>query len=80
MSIPIFYQMRELMVPVWQEDEYQKDIQVWAGISGPVSPNRTKEESVVDIVIVLKNHMRSGFEPAAADLDESELGSFTCCS
>jgi len=71
--------MRELMVPVWQEDEYQKDI-LWAGTSGPVSPNRTKEESVVDIVIVLKNHMRSGFDPAAADLDETELGSSTCCS
>ena len=67
------------MVSVWQEDEYQKDI-LRAGISGSVSPNRTKEESVVDIVIVLKNHMRSGFEPAAADLDESELGVFTCCS
>ena len=69
MSIPSFNQMQKCMVPVWKNKEYQKDI-LWAGIFGSVARNRDHIESDVDILIVLKEHERSG-EPI--DLRESEL-------
>lgn len=60
MPIPTFDEMRERLVPLWQNEEYQKDI-LWAGIFGSVARNRAREESDVDILIVLKEHER--YEP-----------------
>lgn len=59
MSVPTFDQMRKRMAPVWQNEEYQKDIP-WAGVFSSVSRNRAREESDVDILIVLKDHEHSG--------------------
>ncbi|OBZ68748.1 hypothetical protein A0H81_11302 [Grifola frondosa] len=59
MSVPTFDQMRKRMAPIWQKEEYQEDI-LWAGIFGSVARNRAHEGSDVDILIVLKEHERSG--------------------
>ncbi|KZT24848.1 hypothetical protein NEOLEDRAFT_1093716 [Neolentinus lepideus HHB14362 ss-1] len=59
MSIPTFDEMRKRMAPVWQEKEYQQDV-LWAGIFGSVSRNRAHAGSDVDVLIVLKEHERTG--------------------
>ena len=69
MSVPTFDQMRKRIAPIWQNKDYQEDI-LWAGIFGSVARNRAHKGSDVDILIVLKEHERSG-EPI--DLRESEL-------
>jgi hypothetical protein len=68
MSVPTFDQMRKCMAPIWQNEDYQRDI-LWAGVFGSVARNRAHEESDVDILIVLKEHERG--EPI--DLRESEF-------
>ncbi len=68
MSIPTFERMREVMVPVWQEVNYQRDI-LWAGVFGSVSRNCAKVRSNVDILIVMKQGCP--YEPF--DLRESML-------
>ncbi|KAF8156528.1 hypothetical protein B0H34DRAFT_783017 [Crassisporium funariophilum] len=67
MSVPTFDQMRKCITPIWQNEDYQTDI-LWAGVFGSVARNRAHEESDVDILIVLKEHERSG-EPV--DLREN---------
>ncbi|KAF8148302.1 hypothetical protein B0H34DRAFT_668993 [Crassisporium funariophilum] len=59
MSVPTFDQMRKCMAPISQNEDYQTDI-LWAGVFGSVARNRAREESDVDILIVLKEHERSG--------------------
>ncbi|GLB45858.1 putative nucleotidyltransferase domain containing protein [Lyophyllum shimeji] len=58
MSVPTFDQMRKCMAPIWQNEDYQTDI-LWAGVFGSVARNRAHEDDV-DILIVLKEHERSG--------------------
>jgi len=69
MSVPTFDRMQKCIAPVWQNKRYKKDI-LWAGVFSSVSRNRAREGSDVDILVVLKEHERSG-EPA--DLREGEL-------
>ena len=69
MSIPTFDHVRKCLAPVWEDDEYKRDI-LWAGVFGSVARNRAREESDVDVLIVLKEHERSG-EPV--DLRESKF-------
>jgi predicted nucleotidyltransferase len=57
------------MAPVWQE--YKRHIP-WAGIFGSVSRNRAKEESNVNVLIVLKQD-RHLWLIREADLRESVL-------
>ncbi|KXN84527.1 hypothetical protein AN958_07174 [Leucoagaricus sp. SymC.cos] len=59
MSIPTFDEMRRRMLPIWQEADYARDI-LWAGIFGSVARNRAHTTSDVDILVVLKEHERSG--------------------
>ena len=68
MLIPTFDRMRQLMAPIWQVEEYQRDI-LWAGVFGSVSRNRAKVTSDVDILIVLKD----GCTGEPVDLHESML-------
>ncbi len=68
LKVPTFDQMQKLLAPVWQEEEYQRDI-LWAGIFGSVSRNCAKVKSNVDILIVLKQ----GCTGEPVDLRESQL-------
>ena len=68
MTVPTFDQMQKLMVPIWQEEEYQRDI-LWAGIFGSVSRHRARVNSDVDILIVMKE----GLTGEPVDLRESQL-------
>ncbi|KAF5355113.1 hypothetical protein D9756_005557 [Leucocoprinus leucothites] len=58
MSIPTFDDMNRRTAPVWENEEYKRDV-LWGGIFGSVSRNHAHEESDVDILIVLKGHERS---------------------
>jgi predicted nucleotidyltransferase len=69
MSIPTFDEMRQRMLPIWQKANYTRDI-LWAGVFGSVARNRAHAASDVDILIVLKEHERSG-EPV--DLREGKF-------
>jgi predicted nucleotidyltransferase len=44
---------------VWEDEEYKHDI-LWAGIFGSVARNCVKENSDVNVLIVLKEHEHSG--------------------
>ncbi|KAJ3571396.1 hypothetical protein NP233_g3776 [Leucocoprinus birnbaumii] len=57
MSIPTFGHVRQCLVPGWEDEEYKRDI-LWAGVYGSVARNRAKEDSDVDVLIVLKEHER----------------------
>ncbi|KAF8884085.1 hypothetical protein CPB84DRAFT_1789585 [Gymnopilus junonius] len=59
MSIPTFDYVKKCLAPVWEDEEYKRDI-LWAGVFGSVARNRAREESDVDVLIVLKEHERSG--------------------
>lgn len=62
MSVPTFDEIKGRIAPVWLKPAYQKDI-LWAGIFGSVARNRAHADSDVDILVVFKEHQRTG-EPA----------------
>jgi predicted nucleotidyltransferase len=71
--------MRNRMIPLWEEQEFQQDI-LWAGIFGSVARNRAHSKSDVDIVCVFKDHLRCS-EPVYLRDRESfrvfkDIGSF----
>ena len=68
MLVPTFDQMQKLTAPIWQEEEHQRVI-LWAGIFGSVSRNRARENSDVDILIVMKE----GHSGEPLDLRESQF-------
>ncbi|KAF5347777.1 hypothetical protein D9756_010319 [Leucocoprinus leucothites] len=59
MSVPTFGEIKQRIAPVWENEEYKRDV-LWAGIFGSVARNRAHAQSDVDILIVLKEHERSG--------------------
>lgn len=78
MSVPTFDTMRKCMAPTWQNEDYQAGL-LWAGVFGSVARNHAHKDSDGNIIIVLKEHERSG-EPI--DLRESKPPplSCSCCS
>ncbi|EKM77723.1 hypothetical protein AGABI1DRAFT_107907 [Agaricus bisporus var. burnettii JB137-S8] len=59
---PTFDNVRQCLAPVWKDEEFKRDI-LWAGVFGSVARNRAREDSDVDVLIVLKEHLHSPGEP-----------------
>lgn len=71
-QVPTFVDMRQRMERVWFESRDCQEYVQWAGIFGSVARDRAGSGSDVDVLVVFKDHIRSG-QPI--DLHEGVLSS-----
>jgi predicted nucleotidyltransferase len=60
MCTPTFVDMRQRMERVWFESHDCQEYVQWAGIFGSIARDRAEDESDVDVLVVFKDHIRSG--------------------
>jgi hypothetical protein len=60
MCAPTFVDMRQRMERVWFESRDCQEYVQWAGIFGSIAHDRAGDESDVDVLVVFKDHIRSG--------------------
>ncbi|OBZ75036.1 hypothetical protein A0H81_05457 [Grifola frondosa] len=59
-QVPTFNDMRQRMERVWLESPGCEEYVQWAGIFGSIARGRAREGSDVDVLVVFKDHIRSG--------------------
>jgi hypothetical protein len=60
MCTPTFVDMRQRMERVWFESRDCQEYVQWAGIFGSIARDRAGDGSDVDVLVVFKDHIRSG--------------------